>query len=368
MWPWAIQRPHRETRRIVNYIGTTFQPSHRCHARPGPGPRQPTDGRLRQSPRRFPGPTGRRSLLGRPHGRYTLGPRGRGDHHPESGIDLLVLNLKDNLNPDDAPDAGEQRAAQISHHNSPEEDQHETDQHLRRPLELDPKVNIFTSTDHQLTERTLLEVLREAAAKGVLAKVDTDASTTIVNATQAKKTLQQLDPEAIQRANQRAQQCVRDAAGNVVNQGSLNTAFLNLALGVEQALDVRDDQNSPVVAVVPDIAATCHPLIQRGVIPAIVSTFPEVQLVASSCSPMVLAGLDQGQIHVIQGEENQSPQVVSNQQSTRGWTADEVLQVYLGVDHPTDAATADAIKNSTHSWTRSQPRIRRPEPARPLHR
>ena len=37
-----------------------------------------------------------------------FGSRGRGDHRPESDIDLLVLNLTDNMNPDDARDAGEQ--------------------------------------------------------------------------------------------------------------------------------------------------------------------------------------------------------------------------------------------------------------------
>ena len=98
------------------------------------------------------------------------------------------------------------------------------------------------------------------------------------------------------------------------------------------------------MVVIPDIAADAHPLIQQGVIPAITKAFPEVQLVASSCSPMVLLGLDAGQIHVVQGEVNRSQKVVSNQQSTRGWTADEVLRVYLGVDHPTDATTADAAR------------------------
>ena len=208
------------------------------------------------------------------------------------------------------------------------------------PLELDPKVNVFTSPDHQLTEHTVLEVLREATTTGVLAKLGTDPDTAIENARGARELLRQLDQDAVHRANQRAQQCVLDVARSVTNQGSLKAAFLNLGLGVEKALDVRCDQNSPVVAVIPDIAATSQPLIQRGVIPAITQAFPEVQLVASSCSPMILTGLDAGQIHVIQGEVNRSQKVVSNQQSTRGWTADEVLRVYLGVDHPTDATTA----------------------------
>ena len=50
------------------------------------------------------------------------------------------------------------------------------------PLELDPKVNVFTSPDHQLTEHTVLEVLREATTTGVLAKLGTDPDTAIENA------------------------------------------------------------------------------------------------------------------------------------------------------------------------------------------
>ena len=85
-----------------------------------------------------------------------------------------------------------------------------------------------------------------------------------------------------------------------------------------------------------------HPTWQRRVIPALLEHFPGLQIFATTHSPFVVAGLKAGQVHLLNRDENGVVTASSNTENIEGWTADEILRVYMGVDDPTDKETAEA--------------------------
>ena len=69
-----------------------------------------------------------------------------------------------------------------------------------------------------------------------------------------------------------------------------------------------------------------------------------MQIFATTHSPFVVAGLRAGQVHVLQRDENGVVTASTEQRDVIGWTADEILRGMMGVDDPTDDATAVAAK------------------------
>ena len=56
----------------------------------------------------------------------------------------------------------------------------------------------------------------------------------------------------------------------------------------------------------------------------------------------MVAGLKAGQVHLLKRDENGVVSTTTNQQDIIGWTADEILRVFMGVGEPTDERTANA--------------------------
>ena len=100
-------------------------------------------------------------------------------------------------------------------------------------------------------------------------------------------------------------------------------------------------ENRPAVLVIDEIENHLHPTWQRRVIPVLLSNFPQLQIFASTHSPFVLAGLKRGEIHLLERNPESAAVICStNDYDIVGWTADEILQVYLTVLDPTDESTA----------------------------
>ena len=87
-----------------------------------------------------------------------------------------------------------------------------------------------------------------------------------------------------------------------------------------------------------------HPTWQRRVIPALLEHFPGLQIFATTHSPFVVAGLKAGQVHLLNRDENGVVTASTNTEDVIGWTADEILRTMMGVDDPTDDATAAAAR------------------------
>ena len=101
-------------------------------------------------------------------------------------------------------------------------------------------------------------------------------------------------------------------------------------------------EKQPAVLLIDEIENHLHPTWQRRVIPALLEHFPGLQIFATTHSPFVVAGWKAGQVHLLNRDENGVVTATTNTEDVVGWTADEILRVFMGVDDPTDKDTAEA--------------------------
>ena len=100
----------------------------------------------------------------------------------------------------------------------------------------------------------------------------------------------------------------------------------------------------PAILLIDEIDNHLHPTWQRRVIPALLDHFPGLQIFATAHSPFVVAGLKAGQVHLLNRDENGVVTASTNTEDIISWTADEILRTMMGVDDPTDDATAAAAR------------------------
>jgi hypothetical protein len=92
----------------------------------------------------------------------------------------------------------------------------------------------------------------------------------------------------------------------------------------------------PGVVIVDEIDAHLHPAAQRRVIPTLQRHFPRLQIFCSTHSPLMLAGLQPRQMQLLSRDSSGKVTVSRNETDIVGWSADEILRGFLGVEHPTD--------------------------------
>ncbi len=97
----------------------------------------------------------------------------------------------------------------------------------------------------------------------------------------------------------------------------------------------------PAVLLIDEIENHLHPTWQRRVIPSLLDHFPGLQIFATSHSPFVVAGLRAGQVHMLKRDANGLVSASTNERDIIGWTTDEILRTFMGVDEPTDQLTVD---------------------------
>ena len=100
-------------------------------------------------------------------------------------------------------------------------------------------------------------------------------------------------------------------------------------------------QTRPAILLIDEIENHLHPTWQRRVIPALLEYFPGLQIFATTHSPFVVAGLKAGQVHrLYRDEEGIVRAEPPNDVDIMGWTMDEILRGFMGVQDPTDDETA----------------------------
>ena len=104
-------------------------------------------------------------------------------------------------------------------------------------------------------------------------------------------------------------------------------------------------EKQPAILLIDEIENHLHPTWQRRVIPALLEHFPGLQIFATTHSPFVVAGLKAGQVHLLRRDADGVVKATTNNEAIEGWTADEILRVYMGVEHPTDEETAVAARD-----------------------
>lgn len=98
------------------------------------------------------------------------------------------------------------------------------------------------------------------------------------------------------------------------------------------------------ILLIDEIENHLHPTWQRRVIPALLEHFPGLQIFATTHSPFVVAGLKAGQVHMLKRDADGVVTASTNTEDIVGWTSDEILRNLMGVDDPTDDATAAAAR------------------------
>ena len=103
-------------------------------------------------------------------------------------------------------------------------------------------------------------------------------------------------------------------------------------------------EEKPGTLIIDEIDAHLHPSWQRRVIPTLTRHFPNLQIFCSTHSPLMLAGLKEGQVHLLQRDEQGRVTASRNEVSIGGWTADEILRHFLSVEDPTDLDAAGRLQ------------------------
>lgn len=129
-----------------------------------------------------------------------------------------------------------------------------------------------------------------------------------------------------------------------LSSGSQSTLLwiLWLALKMLNHYEFADGWNKwPAVLLIDEIENHLHPTWQRRVIPALLERFPGLQIFATTHSPFVVAGLRAGQVHMLKRDEDGVVRASTNERDIIGWTTDEILRTFMGVDEPTDQLTVN---------------------------
>ena len=100
-------------------------------------------------------------------------------------------------------------------------------------------------------------------------------------------------------------------------------------------------EKQPAFLLIDEIENHLHPTWQRRVIPALFEHFPGLQIFATTHSPFVVAGLKKGQVHMLKRDAGGVITYSANEHDIVGWTTDEILRTFMGVDEPTDQLTID---------------------------
>ena len=103
----------------------------------------------------------------------------------------------------------------------------------------------------------------------------------------------------------------------------------------------RGWNDKPAILLIDEIENHLHPTWQRRVIPALLEHFPGLQIFATTHSPFVVAGLRAGQVHMLKRDAEGVVRASTNERDIIGWTTDEILRTFMGVDEPTDQLTVD---------------------------
>ena len=133
---------------------------------------------------------------------------------------------------------------------------------------------------------------------------------------------------------------------DVLSQGtqSIIQFLARLLFGYTEYYDFPSDlMEKPGVVIIDEIDAHLHPTWQRRIIPTLNSHFPNLQIFCSTHSPLMLAGLKEGQVQLLRRDENGEANVSKNESDIAGWTSDEILRQFMEVSNPTDIATARRV-------------------------
>jgi hypothetical protein len=116
----------------------------------------------------------------------------------------------------------------------------------------------------------------------------------------------------------------------------------------------------PGVMIIDEIDAHLHPTAQQRIIPVLRHHFPHMQIFCSTHSPLMLPGLQPGQIQLLRRASHGPMTVVRNDTAITGQSADALLQHFFGIPA---AIPEPATETLTPKRSRRSPRQQTKTPA-----
>jgi predicted ATP-binding protein involved in virulence len=138
-----------------------------------------------------------------------------------------------------------------------------------------------------------------------------------------------------------------DVPLDVLSQGtqSMIQWLAQLLIGYAEFYDYPVDlAERPGILIIDEIDAHLHPSWQRRIIPTLIKHLPNLQIFCSTHSPLMLAGLKEGQVQLLKRDANSKVVVSKNETDIIGWSADEILRNFLDVRSPTDIETVKHLE------------------------
>ena len=130
----------------------------------------------------------------------------------------------------------------------------------------------------------------------------------------------------------------------VLSSGTQGTLLWIYALALRMASHhgwASGWEGMPAILLIDEVENHLHPVWQRRVIPRLLEHFPGLQVFATTHSPFVVAGLRAGQVHLLQRDDRGRVGISTGDRDVIGWSMDEILRTFMGVDEPTDQSTVD---------------------------
>jgi predicted ATPase len=115
----------------------------------------------------------------------------------------------------------------------------------------------------------------------------------------------------------------------------------------------------PGVMIIDEIDAHLHPTAQQRIIPVLRCHFPKMQIFCSTHSPLMLVGLQPGQIQLLQRDSHGTVTVSRNATAIAGQSIDAVLHQFFGIplaasEPPEETPAPRRDRRSTRPRTTSQ--------------
>ena len=133
---------------------------------------------------------------------------------------------------------------------------------------------------------------------------------------------------------------------NVLSQGTQSTLqwVAHFMFGHAQYYEYPENlEEKPGILIIDEIDVHLHPSWQRQIIPALTKHFPNLQVFCSTHSPLMLAGLGEGQVQLLNRDAEGKVTVSVNDFDVVGWSADEILRNVQGIRNTTDLDTSKMV-------------------------
>ena len=149
-----------------------------------------------------------------------------------------------------------------------------------------------------------------------------------------------------------------DVPLDVLSQGtqSIIQWLAHFLFGYAEYYDYPEDlEGKPAILIVDEMDVHLHPAWQRRIIPALTNNFPNLQVFCSTHSPLMLAGLKEGQVQLLNRDADGKVTVSSNPWDMAGWSAEEILRSVLRVRDTIGLETARKIDRMGELSIKEQP-------------